>query len=81
MTKFLYFCVDEDSTECVFADCKPSMSKKWIDKKRYWFSKKVNPMELPNGSIKHILGFTISWANKPIKWSPFTPHTAAGDIV
>ena len=70
MTNHLYFCVDENGTECAFADCKPSRSHKEIGQKRYWYSKKVNPIELPTGTIKHILGFAMSWVNQPLKWIP-----------
>jgi len=70
MTDFLFFCVDEDGTECVFPDVKPYRSDKGMGCKRFWYHKQTSGMVLPKGSIKHILGSEMSWKNKPIKWKP-----------
>jgi hypothetical protein len=70
MTKYLYFCVDEDGTECVFADIKPKRSEKGMQCLRYWYSTKVGAMVLPKGSIRHITGVILTWSDNYFKWSP-----------
>ncbi len=68
--KFLYLCVDEDGTECCFADVRPKRSQKLGNEKRYWYSYMEKEFTLPKGSIVVMTGLLLTWKDKPIKWQP-----------